>query len=356
MAIYEVGADAIRPIETTSFGSAGITERNDLQRLLRDQIDVVAPDVLVIGEEFGEWTDSRRRIDLLGVDKDARLVVIELKRSDDGGHMELQAVRYAAMVSTLTAGRAVEIFDRYLSARGRDEDAEQLLLEHLGWDELDEDQFGQDVRIVLVSADFSREITTAVMWLNEKDLDIRCVRIRPYADGGRTLIDVQQIVPLPEVGDYQVQVREKRRQERRARQSNADFTRYDITLDGVTHERQWKRNGILLVVKSLHRHGVPLTELNAFFRERGRGNTFLSIEGEVTDVDVFHAQAASDAEQLGKSHKRRRWHRKPDDLMVCGGRTYAFSNQWGRHWLERMTELGELYPQIGLRLEPCGRE
>ena len=52
--------------------------------------------VLVVAEEFGDWEESKRRIDLLGLDRDATLVVIELKRTDDGGHMELQAIRYAA--------------------------------------------------------------------------------------------------------------------------------------------------------------------------------------------------------------------------------------------------------------------
>jgi hypothetical protein len=35
------------------------------------------------------------------------LVVVELKRTDDGGHMELQAVRYAAMVSSMTFDQLV---------------------------------------------------------------------------------------------------------------------------------------------------------------------------------------------------------------------------------------------------------
>ena len=224
MAIYEIGETELRLVEGKSFRSVGLRERTDLQRLLRDHIEAVSPDTLVIAEEFGEWTDSRRRIDLLGIDKEANLVVIELKRTDDGGHMELQAVRYAAMVSTLVSQRAVEIFSRYLESRGFDDDAEQRLLEFLEWDEVDEDRFAQDVRLVLVSADFSRELTTAVMWLNEKDLDIRCVRIRPYIYDGKTLIDVQQVIPLPEAADYQVQVREKMGQERKARRSTIDFT------------------------------------------------------------------------------------------------------------------------------------
>ena len=87
MAIYEIGETEIRLVEGTSFDNVGLRERTDLQRLLRDHIEAVSPDTLVIAEEFGGWTDSRRRIDLLGIDKEANLVVIELKRTDDGGHI-----------------------------------------------------------------------------------------------------------------------------------------------------------------------------------------------------------------------------------------------------------------------------
>ena len=40
---------------------------------------------MVIGEEFGDWEDSKRRIDLLCLDKQANLVVVEIKRTEDGG-------------------------------------------------------------------------------------------------------------------------------------------------------------------------------------------------------------------------------------------------------------------------------
>jgi hypothetical protein len=50
--------------------------------LLRSNVEVVSPDTLVVAEEFGDWEDSRRRIDLLGIDSDANLVVIELKPAE----------------------------------------------------------------------------------------------------------------------------------------------------------------------------------------------------------------------------------------------------------------------------------
>ncbi len=221
MPLYEYDDQTLKAINTITFDSAGVRERQDLQRTLRDQIEVIAPGVLVVDEEFGRWEDSRRRIDLLGVDKQANLVVIELKRTEDGGHMELQAIRYAAMVSAMTFEQVVETFAKYLSARNKEGDARALLLKHLGWDEPEENLFAQDVRIILASADFSRELTSAVLWVNERGLDVTCVRLRPYADGQRVLLDVQQVIPLPEAEDYQVRVKSKQIQERRSKQAQS---------------------------------------------------------------------------------------------------------------------------------------
>ena len=85
------------------------------------------------------------------------MVVIELKRTEDGGHMELQALRYAAMVSTMTFEQVVETYDAYLRRLGRSEDPRAVILDFLGWDEPDEEHFAQEVRIVLASAEERRK-------------------------------------------------------------------------------------------------------------------------------------------------------------------------------------------------------
>ncbi len=264
MAIYEITKDQMRLVRETSFSTAGVRERGDLQRLLREQIQIVSPDTLIIAEEFGDWMDSRRRIDLLGLDKDANLVVIELKRTDDGGHMELQAVRYAAMVSQMTFDQAGEAYTTYLETQGREEDARERILEFLGWEDANDDQFAQDVRIVLVSAEFSKEITTSVMWLNEKGLDVRCVRLKPYNLDGRTLVDVQQIIPLPEANEYQIQLREKKQQERKARSQKWDEATFMMELE--------KNTGPTLVelAKNINRWISPLVDEVTWGQARGR--------------------------------------------------------------------------------------
>ena len=228
MAIFKFSNDAIQPVEETSFAQLGISERQDIQRLLRDRIEVIAPETLVIDEEFVNWDDSKRRIDLLAIDKDANLVVIELKRTEDGGHMELQALRYAAMVSTMSFEQAVDAFSQYLIRRGDERDARQTILEFLDWESADEDGFANDVRIILASADFSKELTTAVLWLLERQLDIRCVRIKPYGTKGQVLLDVQQVIPLPEAEEYQVRVREKKQAELSAKRKSERWNGKDF--------------------------------------------------------------------------------------------------------------------------------
>jgi hypothetical protein len=162
--------------------------------------------------------------------------------------MELQAIRYASMVSAMTFERAVQIHAAYLPTIGQPADSAQgRILTFLDWDSPNEEPFAEDVRILLVSQDFGKELTTTVLWLREYDIDIRCIRLRPYKDGDKLLIDVQQVIPLPEAVDYQVRLREKEQEGRKER----------MAIDDV-HLRFW--TGLVAVARSRntrHAHIKP---------------------------------------------------------------------------------------------------
>jgi hypothetical protein len=101
--------------------------------------------------------------------------------------MELQAVRYAAMIANMTFDQAVAAHAEYLASRSIEADARAKILEFLDWNEPVEEDFGQDVKLLLISADFSRELTTSVLWLIDKGVDIRCFRVKPYEYGKELL-------------------------------------------------------------------------------------------------------------------------------------------------------------------------
>ena len=61
MTLFKMDGDSFEEIPPTTFKTEGIYERSDLQRLLRDQFQVIDPDVMIIAEEFSTWQDSARR-------------------------------------------------------------------------------------------------------------------------------------------------------------------------------------------------------------------------------------------------------------------------------------------------------
>ena len=230
MPLYRIADDRFDGLTPTSFAAAGITERGHLQRFLRERADVFDPDILLLAEEFSDWEDSARRIDLLGVDRDGTLVVIELKRGA-GEHLELQALRYAAMVSDMTLDRATRAFAAGLGPDDETE-AREALLDHL--EDPSEEAFASDVRIVLASETFDTEITTAVLWLNEQGLDLRCVEMTSYTDpSGGVLLDIRQVIPLPGEDRYRVRAKAKRAAER--------AEKADLTAGEQRRRRFWER-------------------------------------------------------------------------------------------------------------------
>lgn len=349
MPIYRITDNSITPIQRSTFGQQGLRERQDLQAMLKHNIHIISPDTLVVAEEFGDWEDSRRRIDLLGIDRGANLIVIELKRTEDGGHMELQAIRYAAMISSLTFDKLVTIYSRYLADNGIDEHATENLLEFLDWNEPDEDSFGQEVKIVLASAEFSKELTGSVMWLNDFGLDIRCVRMQPYNDNGETILDIQTLIPIPEATDYQVRIQEKKSKERESRKSSKDFTRYDLIIAGKTFQALSKRWLMFHTVTEIINHGGLPVEIQEAIPWR-KNHIFKVFNGECDEEQVHTLLMADDPG--GKVPRTKRFFSNHGEFFIVDGKTYVLSNQWGNKTAKAVEILAGIFPKLGIEITP----
>lgn len=319
--------DSLVELTRTSFAAQQIQERQHLQAALRDRIELIDGDLFVVAEEFGDFEGVLRRIDLLCLDRDCRLVVVELKRTADGGHMELQALRYAAMVSTMTFVQVVRTLAKYRGHRGIEDDSEATaradLLAWVGLDDDEEAVVAREVGIVLASEDFSQEITTTVLWLNDlHGTDIRCVRMTPYLLGDRLLLDVQHVIPLPEASAYTVRVREKETAARQAvGEASADRTKFVVTTPFQVTAPLPKRWAMLRLVEDLHRAGVAMDVIQAVLPP----SKLLLVEGVHDDADArWHAVRT----QLGRPDGNRgRWHL--DDAIADGDRTWIVNNNWG---------------------------
>lgn len=334
MAIYQLHHDKITEVPRTTFSAVQLKERTDIQRVLKDFIDIISPNTMVLAEEFGEWADSRRRIDLLGLNKQGQLVVIELKRTEDGGHMDLQALRYAAMVSTMTFEQATAAHQKFLANEGLDpEGAEQAIREFLN-EEDESITFSDGVKIVLASADFSKEITSSVLWLNDQGLDITCVRLRPHQFSEELLLDVQQIIPLPEAAEFQVAIREKSRERDAAEKTGRDFTKYSLRTTVGEFSPLNKRNFVFQIVREAVRLGISPDAVATAVPWR-RYQMFISCPGRHSAVSILEGNP-------GKSD--RRFFCREDEVFFDNDVSYLLTNQWGARTEEAVDEIIKLLP------------
>ena len=346
MALYKFDTSELRLVKQKSMADLRIKERGDLQRLLRDKIDAVSPGTLVISEEFSGWVGSQRRIDLLGIDPDGTLVVFELKRTEDGGHMDLQGIRYAAMASLLSFKEVVGVYAAYLAKHQPGEDAETLLREHL---EPESDaEVAAKVRIVLVSGDFGPEITTTVLWLMGQGLDIRCVRLVPYEDAESIYLDVQQIIPIPEAADYLLKLREREERKEVARQGERDFTRFIVSHGDHRTVPLPKRRAMLEIIRTLVSQGHSPEELQELFA----ANRFLVADGTLRSEEEFAGKpVVTVRDQSPVEFNSQRYFTAEDELLHFGGKTYVFSHQWGSKTRETMKKIFDRFPKSGNRVE-----
>lgn len=326
MSIYSLEDKQLLAITPTSFVIESIFERDDLQEAFKNNIDIIAPDCMVIAEEFSDWQGSRKRIDLLAIDKQANLVVIELKRTDTGDHMELQALRYASMISTMTFEDAIEVFRKYKKQNGYPSyslEEAQHEIEDFVKVNIDESGFAEDVKTILVSQDFSAELTTSVIWLNERNLDITCMKIQPYNDNGKILIDIQQIIPLPEAEDYQIKVRRKLEEKRDIRKdSSRDYSKYRF------NDMELGKGRLALEIIKYH-----------FNQHRNQ-----SIDALINDFDnIAHSQPIVENLKVAQDHARAkgraRYFLNDNDILRTGdGSQYVVSSQWGKTNIEELID------------------
>ena len=203
--------DKASKITESSFTELDIWERQHIEEWIRINPEMLGEDLLIVSVEFDRFSGSRDRLDVLALDRSGNLVVIELKRDSAAGYADLQAIRYAAMVSSMT----VEVLIPYYIAYRKRYD-EEILAEGEAQDQIvqfvESDSFSElsnKPRIILCSEGFSQEITATVLWLRESDIDISCVKITPYKVDEKIIIVPKVVIPLEEAKQYLIDIKRK---------------------------------------------------------------------------------------------------------------------------------------------------
>ena len=203
-------------LEERRFSELNLHERAHLQEWLAAMPEALGEDLLIIQKEFDDFADTRERLDLLALDKEGRLVVVENKLDDSGRDVVWQALKYVAYCSSLSKAQIVEVYQRYLDRWSQGEKAVDKLCEFFEVDDLDETVLnaGNEQRLVLIAANFRKEVTATALWLIAHGVRAQCFRVVPYSFGDEVFINLQQIIPTPEAADYMIGVAAKESEEK----------------------------------------------------------------------------------------------------------------------------------------------
>ena len=203
-------------LEERRFSDLNLHERDHLQEWLVQMPEALGEDLLIIQKEFDGFEDTRERLDVLALDKEGRLVVVENKLDDSGRDVVWQALKYVAYCSSLKKAEIVDIYQKYLDRWSKGANAATNLCEFLEVDDLDDTVLnaGNEQRLMLVAANFRKEVTSTVLWLIGHGIRAQCFRVVPYGFGQELLIDLQQIIPTPEAADYMIGMAAKESEEK----------------------------------------------------------------------------------------------------------------------------------------------
>ena len=216
----------ISPVKTKRFSELGFTERKHLQEWLAHEPSALGEELLIIQKEFDGFDDTRERLDLLALDKDGNLVIIENMLDDSGRDVVWQALKYASYCASLTKAQIVDIYQQYLDRYEpvtREVDllnapasASARICEFLDAPDLDELKLnlGNSQRIMLVAANFRKEVTSTALWLLGQGISIACFKITPYSLGEQLLINIDQIIPTPEAKELMIGINAKEAEEK----------------------------------------------------------------------------------------------------------------------------------------------
>ncbi len=274
----------VENVQSTSFHSLGVLERSDLQEWIRRNPEVLGEELLIVSMEFSQFAESRDRLDLLAIDKNGRLVVCEFKRDAYAGYADLQSIRYAAMVSTMTLKQLATYYDGYRKkynelANTDGQTSEEIILDFIENDDFTE--IDENPRIILCSENFSQEVTTTVLWLNANKLDISCVRLTPHKVHESIILVPTKIIPIAEATEYMILLKEKQEEVRETTKRSRRPATMNVLLD-----HQIIKEGDTIILDSYLPDYVPQDPANPIYQavvtgDRNKGRSIKwKVDGE----------------------------------------------------------------------------
>ena len=308
---YDVDSNKLIEVDETDFTSESLTELGNIEEWVRKNPKLLTLEneddqIKIIGKQT--VSETKRRSDLIGVDRNANIVIIELKRDLAEKMTEIQAIQYASFYLNLDFEDVKNIFAEYLKKCGKEfeigdvnfsELAEKELKEFLPLEIDLEEDFNTNQRIILAAGDFDSDLKSAVTWLILKGIQLECIELNTYKSKDGLFVVPRRILPTKELSENLVKikvseerVREKLEKKRTKFELEEHYNR--LHDDVANHLRQF--------VKAIDIEPINLSDSG--FHLKGKENKLLISTWMKTKFEVRFSKAdRKQVEDLFKKYK-----------------------------------------------------
>lgn len=312
-------------IEESKFSELGIWERKHVENWVLDYPEILGEDLLIVTSEYDRFDKTRDRLDILSIDRNGKLVIIELKRDVAEKFVDLQAIHYAAFCSTLSLEQVTDLmleYNKKIDEKITRDEIDNKISDFIVNSEFSE--FDNQPRIILVANDFREETLSSVLWLRDSGIDITCIKLEPYKIENKIVVKSEILVPLPEAKDYIIQAEQKRKvsQEftRRQKQYYDFWTKvleeFNKRKPGITARRASKDSWLGMPV------GYGSTHLEWYFKRKPEEAFYVAVHFEYPKYE-------DNRKLIDHFYRKRDIMQKefPDDEIV-------FQKRWGKRWAQ----------------------
>ena len=213
MYIIDREKNRISKLKQKSFSELKISERDYLQEWIANNPTSLGEELLIIQKEFSGFSETNERLDLLALDKLGNLVIIENKLDDSGKDVTWQGIKYASYCASLTKQDILKIYQEFLGTSAIAHDKVSEFFDNRDISEILLNQGLNSQRLILVAANFRKEVTSSVLWLMNFKIRLQCFKVTPFELNEQLFLNVEQILPTKDTEDFAISIATKAQEE-----------------------------------------------------------------------------------------------------------------------------------------------
>lgn len=107
------------------------------------------------------------------------------------------------------------MYQQFLDREGIKDKAQDRICQFLGEEDFGEVilNIGSDQRLIMVAAQFRKEVTSTVLWLLKHDVKVQCFKATPFQHDELLFLNLEQVIPLAEAQELMIGISEKEKEE-----------------------------------------------------------------------------------------------------------------------------------------------